>query len=99
MKMIFASTSKEVDFKGIELKYCFCQVGCGSNIKFNDQITNLPKIKSDFHVSMDEIKGLAVKMFSRAQMYKKFGGMHCAAVSDGNELLAMCEDVGRHNAV
>lgn len=98
MKMIFATTSQEVDFKGIELNTVLSS-GCGSGIKFNESIANLPKIDSDFHISMDEIKELAIKMFSRAQMYKKYGGMHCAAVSDGNELLALCEDVGRHNAV
>jgi FdhD protein len=98
MKMIFATTSQEVDFKGIELNTVLSS-GCGSGVKFNNSITNLPKVESEFHVSMDEVKKIAIEMFSRAQMYKKYGGMHCAAVSDGNELLALCEDVGRHNAV
>lgn len=98
MKMIFASTSQEVDFNGIELNTVLSS-GCGNGIKFNDSIVNLPKIESDFHITMEDIKELAIKMFSMAYMYKKFGGMHCAAVSDGNDLLALCEDVGRHNAV
>lgn len=98
MKMIFATTSQEVDFKGIELNTVLSS-GCGSGIKFNESIAILPKIESNFHVSMDEVKKIAVEMFTKAQMYKRYGGMHCAAVSDGNEILALCEDVGRHNAV
>lgn len=98
MKMIFATTSQEVDFKGIELNTVLSS-GCGSGVKFNNSIANLPKVESEFHVSMEEVKKIAIEMFSKAQMYKKYGGMHCAAVSDGNELLALCEDVGRHNAV
>lgn len=98
MKMIFATTSQEVDFKGIELNTVLSS-GCGSGVKFNEKIANLPKIESNFHVTMDEVKELAVEMFTKAQMYKKYGGMHCAAVSDGSYLIALCEDVGRHNAV
>ncbi len=98
MKMIFGNTSKEVDFEGIELKTVLSS-GCGSGVKFNEAITKLPKINSNFQISMDEVKKMAIEMFSKAQMYKQYGGMHCAAVSDGNEILALSEDVGRHNAV
>jgi FdhD protein len=98
MKMILATTSREVDFKGIELNTVLSS-GCGNGVKFNETIVNLTKIDTDFLVSMEEIKLQAVEMFSRAIAYKKYGGMHCAAVSNGKELLALCEDVGRHNAV
>ncbi|MFA9424612.1 MAG: formate dehydrogenase accessory sulfurtransferase FdhD [Sedimentibacter sp.] len=98
MKMIFGTTSKEVDFEGIELKTVLSS-GCGSGVKFNEALTKLPKINSNFQISMEKIKLMAVEMFSKAQMYKQYGGMHCAAISDGNEILGLCEDVGRHNAV
>ena len=38
-------------------------------------------------------------MFSNAELYKNHGGVHCAALSDNNKILALMEDVGRHNAV
>lgn len=98
LKMIFGTTTGEVDFDGIELNTVL-QSGCGSGVKFNSSLARLPKIKSDFHISLDKIKERAVEMFSQAYMYKQYGGMHCAAVSDGNEIIALCEDVGRHNAV
>lgn len=98
MKMIFGTTNKEVDFEGIELNTVLSS-GCGSGVKFNEAVTKLPKVNSNFQISMDEVKNMAVEMFSKAQMYKQYGGMHCAAVSDGYEILALSEDVGRHNAV
>lgn len=98
MKMIFGTTSKGIDFEGVELNTVLSS-GCGSGVKFNEAITKLPRINSNFHISMEEVKALAVEMFSKACMYKQYGGMHCAAVSDGNEILALSEDVGRHNAV
>ncbi len=98
MKMIFATSSHEIDLKGIELSTVLTS-GCGGGVKFNESIAELPKIESDFHISIEEVKKLAVEMFSKAMMYKKYGGMHCAALSDGSEIIALCEDVGRHNAV
>ena len=98
MKMIFATSSFEVDFNGIELSTVLSS-GCGSGVKFNESISKLPKIESDFHISIEEVKKLAIEMFSKAMMYKRYGGMHCAALSDVREIIALCEDVGRHNAV
>lgn len=98
MKMIFATSSFEVDFNGIELNTVLSS-GCGSGVKFNESISKLPKIESDFHISIEEVKKLAIEMFTKAMMYKRYGGMHCAALSDGREIIALCEDVGRHNAV
>ncbi len=98
MKMIFATSSFEVDFNGIELNTVLSS-GCGSGVKFNESISKLPKIESDFHISIEEVKKLAIEMFMKAMMYKRYGGMHCAALSDGREIIALCEDVGRHNAV
>ncbi|HCX61425.1 formate dehydrogenase accessory sulfurtransferase FdhD [Sedimentibacter sp.] len=98
MKMIFATSSIEVDFGGIELNTVLSS-GCGSGVKFNESIAKLPKIESDFHISIEKVKKIAIEMFSEANMYRKYGGMHCAALSDGREILALSEDVGRHNAV
>ncbi|WP_312815383.1 formate dehydrogenase accessory sulfurtransferase FdhD [Sedimentibacter sp.] len=98
MKMIFATSSIEVDFGGIELNTVLSS-GCGSGVKFNESIAKLPKIESDFHISIEKVKKIAIEMFSKANMYRKYGGMHCAALSDGREILALSEDVGRHNAV
>jgi len=38
-------------------------------------------------------------MFAAGQRYHETGGIHAAALTDGERLLAHAEDVGRHNAV
>jgi FdhD protein len=38
-------------------------------------------------------------LFSRGTRYKETGGVHAAALTDGEALLYHAEDIGRHNAV
>ena len=38
-------------------------------------------------------------LFARGERYKETGGVHAAALSDGESLLFHAEDIGRHNAV
>ena len=39
------------------------------------------------------------ELFARGARYKDTGGIHAAALTDGDELLTHAEDIGRHNAV
>lgn len=39
------------------------------------------------------------ELFARGERYKETGGIHAAALSDGESLLFHAEDIGRHNAV
>ena len=38
-------------------------------------------------------------MLAGAVQYKRTGGIHCAALTDGKSILIQSEDIGRHNAV
>jgi FdhD protein len=38
-------------------------------------------------------------LFGMGTRYKDTGGIHAAAITDGNQLLTSAEDIGRHNAV
>ena len=39
------------------------------------------------------------ELFARGTHYKETGGIHAAAITDGESLLYHAEDIGRHNAV
>jgi FdhD protein len=39
------------------------------------------------------------ELFARGERYKETGGIHAAALTDGQNLLYHAEDIGRHNAV
>jgi FdhD protein len=60
----------------------------------------LPKIKSDLSVNAETVVNCTSRLNSLAQTYMKTGGVHAAAIwtRDG-VLVAIAEDVGRHNAV
>ncbi|MBI9105383.1 MAG: formate dehydrogenase accessory sulfurtransferase FdhD [Spirochaetales bacterium] len=47
---------------------------------------------------LEKLIEFAKLMFDRAAIYKEYGGIHCSALSDGINLIAFNEDIGRHNA-
>lgn len=47
----------------------------------------------------DRLRALFKALFQRGERYRDTGGIHAAAVTEGGELLAHAEDIGRHNAV
>jgi FdhD protein len=47
----------------------------------------------------DRLRLLFKALFARGERYRDSGGIHAAALSDGIDLLAHAEDIGRHNAV
>jgi|AntRauTorckE6833_2_1112554.scaffolds.fasta_scaffold04294_4 FdhD protein len=71
---------------------------CGKALD-DDKLRDLGKVDSKIKISLSKIKKMAKKMFSDTVLYKKTGGVHCAAISDYNDLIDLKEDVGRHNAV
>jgi len=50
-------------------------------------------------VSLADLQRKAAEMFSMAEMYRRTGGMHCAALWTAENTFTVREDVGRHNAV
>ena len=44
-------------------------------------------------------RALFKELFARGERYKDTGGIHAAALTDGEHLLWHAEDIGRHNAV
>jgi FdhD protein len=47
----------------------------------------------------ERLRTLFKALFGRGHRYKDTGGIHAAALTDGEGLLSHAEDIGRHNAV
>ncbi|MFA4876098.1 MAG: formate dehydrogenase accessory sulfurtransferase FdhD [Methanoregula sp.] len=71
--------------------------GCGGSTSFIDT-EKLPKIQSDYRVTAQEIWN-AGKAVLNSELHRITGGIHIVALLDGEKILAVSEDIGRHNAL
>jgi FdhD protein len=73
--------------------------GCGGGITFRIDHRLYPRLASRVRVGPEQLARLMKALFLAAEHYRVSRGIHGAALSDGARLLAVAEDVGRHNAV
>ena len=71
--------------------------GCGGSASYIDA-EKLPKIQSDFTIPGATITNLLKSAFS-SELHKITGGTHVVALADSEKILALSEDIGRHNAL
>lgn len=74
--------------------------GCGSVTTFLGSLADVPRRKgSPPEFDTPKLRALFKELFARGGRYKETGGIHAAALTDGEQLLFHAEDIGRHNAV
>jgi FdhD protein len=75
--------------------------GCGGGITFTypQGLKDIRVIKSRLVVPWDKIVMLASRFKKGSSLFESTGGVHSAALSDGEDFLAFADDIGRHNAV
>ena len=73
--------------------------GCGGGTTFADLTVVGEPVKSRVTLAPDQVLSLMDGLYGAAEAYKKSRGIHTAALSDGEELLAVAEDIGRHNTL
>lgn len=71
--------------------------GCGGSTSYIDT-EKLPKIQSDYTISTGDIWN-AAKTVLNSELHMTTGGIHIVALLDGTKVLAISEDIGRHNAL
>jgi FdhD protein len=70
--------------------------GCGGGISFNNKIK---QVNSNLVVSPQSLLLLMRKMMENAESYNLTGGIHTSVICDSNGIIAMAEDIGRHNTL
>lgn len=50
-------------------------------------------------LSTEQVSQLVVKLFDAQDLYRRSGGVHTSALSDGHSILVTAEDIGRHNSL
>ena len=73
--------------------------GCGGGITFRIDHRLFPRLSSTLRVRPEALALGMKDLFAAAVHYRASRGIHGAALSDGERLLLVAEDVGRHNAV
>ena len=73
--------------------------GCGGGITFRIDHRLFPRLHSSLTVRPAQLALGMKHLFQAAEQYQRSRGIHGAALHDGERLLVVAEDVGRHNAV
>ena len=73
--------------------------GCGGGITFRIDHRLFPRLSSSLRVRPSDLAARMRDLSAAAVHYRASRGIHGAALSDGDRLLIIAEDVGRHNAV
>lgn len=71
--------------------------GCGGSTSYIDT-GKLPKIKSDYTIKTAHIWDTARSVLN-SELHVMTGGIHIVALLDKEKILAVSEDIGRHNAL
>jgi FdhD protein len=73
--------------------------GCGGGVTFDDLSQAQPPLNSNLTITPAQIITLIKKLHQAAELYNEVRGVHTSALSDGQELLLVAQDVGRHNTI
>ncbi len=73
--------------------------GCGGGVTFEDLTVSHTRLTSSLAVTPAQISKLMRYLKKSAEVYRTAGGIHASALSDGERLLIVAEDVGRHNTL
>lgn len=72
--------------------------GCVGGVTFKKELTD-SAMKDPFTISPEGLCDLFARFQKRSDLHGATGCIHSAAISDGEDIIALAEDIGRHNAV
>ncbi|MEE8391852.1 MAG: formate dehydrogenase accessory sulfurtransferase FdhD [Anaerolineae bacterium] len=73
--------------------------GCSGGTTFEDVSGAHHRIESNTRVTPQQVTHLLQELSNVAALYNRAGGIHTAALAEGEELLFAAEDIGRHNTL
>jgi FdhD protein len=73
--------------------------GCGRGITFKDPSIALEPLEDGCDIEPEKLFDLFKKLHFPGSLYARSRGVHTAGLSNGEEVLAIAEDVGRHNTI
>jgi FdhD protein len=68
-------------------------------VTFDDLTKTVEPLESAVTIGPQQLAQLLIEMQQRGTLYARSRGVHTAALADGAKIIALAEDVGRHNTV
>ncbi|MBI3742593.1 MAG: formate dehydrogenase accessory sulfurtransferase FdhD [Chloroflexi bacterium] len=73
--------------------------GCGGGVTFDDLSREHAPLQSGRTARVAQIFAMMRELNARATLYRESRGVHTSALGDGEKLISLQEDVGRHNTL
>lgn len=73
--------------------------GCGGGVTFTDPELGVQPLPDGPDLDPEKLFDLFQDLHSPESLHAEARGVHTAGLSDGSEILALAEDVGRHNTI
>lgn len=73
--------------------------GCGGGITFDDLSQRVERVRSQRQVTAGQLNDGLRQLLAAANLYAITRGVHTSGLHDGQRLVAVAEDVGRHNTI
>ncbi len=73
--------------------------GCGGGLTFAELAAFQPPVCSDLTITPEGLASLIAKLQDQDSLYARARGVHTSALSNGERLLVVAEDIGRHNTL
>lgn len=73
--------------------------GCGGGVTFDDLSGQQAPVTSTLRVRVPQVFALMHELNAHAILYRETRGVHTSVLADGERLVAIAEDVGRHNTI
>jgi len=70
--------------------------GCGSGVSFKPREQ---KVNSDLTITPEEVLSLMKQLYQQQDLFQLGGGIHSSALCNRKQILALAEDIGRHNTL
>jgi len=75
--------------------------GCGRGVSFVNPLHSdrFSTLESEVRIPAERIPELMRELLRSSELFEKTGGVHTAALSDGDNIVHLSDDIGRHNCV
>jgi len=73
--------------------------GCGGGVTFDDLSKTVEPLNSSLTIAPQRLSALMIEMQQRGTLYARSRGVHPSALATGDGIVALAEDVGRHNTI